>query len=101
MVASEAAPFVKTGGLADVIAALPCALVRLGHSVDVVIPRYRGIAAGEPVGRVTVPLGRQVENATVYAVVEAGVRRVFIEQAGYFDREYLYGAVGHDYPGQS
>ncbi len=98
MVASEAAPFVKTGGLADVIAALPCALVRLGHSVDVVIPRYRGIAAGEPVGRVTVPLGRQVENATVYAVVEAGVRRVFIEQAGYFDREYLYGAVGHDYP---
>ena len=51
MVASEAAPFAKTGGLADVLGALPAALVRLGHSVDVVIPRYRGIDAGAPVAR--------------------------------------------------
>ncbi len=98
MVASEAAPFAKTGGLADVVAALPRALARLGYSVDIVIPRYRGIAAGEPIGRVTVPLGGQVANATVYAVAEAGVRTVFVEHAGYFDRDYLYGAVGHDYP---
>ena len=98
MVASEAAPFAKTGGLADVVAALPRALVRLGHSVDVVIPRYRGIEAGAPVGRVTVPLVRQVKHATIYAVVEAGVRTVFVKHAGYFDRDYLYGAVGHDYP---
>ena len=98
MVASEAAPFAKTGGLADVVAALPRALVRLGHSVDVVIQRYRGIAAGEPIWRVAGPLGRQVANATVYAVADAGVRTVFVDHAGYFDRDYLYGAVGHDYP---
>ena len=98
MVASEAAPFAKTGGLADVVAALPRALARLGYSVDIVIPRYRGIAAGEPIGQVTVPLGGQVANATVYAVAEAGVRTVFVDHAGYFDRDYLYGAVGHDYP---
>ena len=98
MVASEAAPFAKTGGLADVVAALPRALARLGHSVDVVIPRYRGIEAGTPIGRVTVPLGRQVEEATIHAVVEAGVRTVFVDHAGYFDRDHLYGAVGHDYP---
>ena len=52
MVASEAAPFAKTGDLADVVAVLPPALAQLGHSVDVVIPRYRGIAAGELVARV-------------------------------------------------
>ena len=98
MVASEVAPFAKTGGLADVVAALPRALARLGHSVDVVIPRYRGIAAGEPLARVTVPLGGQVADATVYAVAEPGVRTIFVGHADYFDRDYLYGAVGHDYP---
>ena len=98
MVASEAAPFAKTGGLADVVAGLPRALARLGHSVDVVIPRYRGIAAGEPIARVTVPFGGQVVDATVHAVTESGVRTLFVDQAGYFDRDYIYGAVGHDYP---
>ena len=67
MVASEALPFAKTGGLADVLGALPRALARLGHEVDVVIPRYRGITAGEPIGRVSVPLGRQVTDAEVFA----------------------------------
>jgi starch synthase len=98
MVASEAAPFAKTGGLADVVAGLPRALVRLGHSVDVVIPRYRGITAGELIARVAVPLGGHVEDAIVHAVAEPGVRWVFVGHAGYFDRDYLYGAVGHDYP---
>ena len=46
MIASECVPFAKTGGLADVVGALPRALTNLGHRVDVVIPRYRGIAAG-------------------------------------------------------
>ena len=42
MVASEARPFAKTGGLADVCGALPRALARLGHRVTIVLPRYRG-----------------------------------------------------------
>src|SRR5271155_448773 len=41
-VASEGLPFSKTGGLADVIEALPKALVAQGHDVAVVLPRYRG-----------------------------------------------------------
>jgi starch synthase len=98
MVASEAAPFAKTGGLADVVGALPRALVRLGHSVDVVMPRYRGISIGEPMGEVSVPLGPQVTNTPAYAVTEAGVRTIFIDHPGYYDRDHLYGAVGHDYP---
>ena len=97
MIASEAAPFAKTGGLADVVAALPRALARLDHSVDVVIPRYRGIVAGEPIARVTVPLGGQIADATVYAVAQPGVRTIFVSHPGYFDRDYIYGAVGHDY----
>jgi starch synthase len=98
MIASEAAPFAKTGGLADVAGALPRALARIGHTVDVLMPRYRGIKAGNPIGRVTVPLGGQVADASIYAVSEGGTRVLFVEHAGYFDRDYLYGAVGHDYP---
>ncbi len=98
MVASEAAPFAKTGGLADVGTALPRALVRLGHSVDVVIPRYRGITAGKPVGQVSVPLGRQVTKTPVFAVTEAGVRTCFVDHPEYYDRDHLYGVDGRDYP---
>ena len=98
MVASEAAPFAKTGGLADVVAALPRALARLGHSVDVVIPRYRGIAAGEPIARARVPMGGQVAYAAIYAVAEGRVRTMFVDHKDYFDRDGLYGAAGYDYP---
>ncbi|HEY6361976.1 MAG TPA: glycogen synthase GlgA [Vicinamibacterales bacterium] len=97
MVASEAVPFAKTGGLADVLGALPRALARLGHEVDVVIPRYRGITAGEPIRRVIVPLGRQVTEADVFATTTDDVRTVFVGHAGYFDRDYLYGTGGHDF----
>src|SRR3954470_16761294 len=97
MVASEAVPFAKTGGLADVMGALPRALVRLGHSVDVVMPRYRGIQA-EPLGRIAVSLGPVTTDADLLAVTANGVRTVFIDRPDYFDRDYLYGASGHDYP---
>jgi len=91
-------PFAKTGGLADVIGALPTALGRLGHDVDVVMPRYRGITAGEPAGRVTVRLGGQVADAMVRIVVKDRVRTIFIDQPPYFDRDFLYGTAGQDYP---
>ncbi|MDA1184391.1 MAG: glycogen synthase GlgA [Acidobacteria bacterium] len=98
MVASEAAPFAKTGGLADVTAALPRALARLGHAVDLVMPRYGGITIGEPIGRITVPLGRVVADAMVYAETQAGVRTVFLDHPGFYHRDGLYGADGADYP---
>ena len=47
MIASEAAPFSKTGGLADVASALPRALGRLGHEVTLFTPRYAGVSAGQ------------------------------------------------------
>ena len=106
-VASEAVPFAKTGGLADVIGALPLALARLGHTVDVVMPRYRGITAGERAGQVTVRLGGQVAEAGIWiaergpeesAPSQAQVRTVFIDQPTYYDRDFLYGTAGQDYP---
>ena len=96
MVSSEALPFAKTGGLADVVGALPRALVRLGHEVDVVMPRYRGIG-GEHVGRISVALGTQITDSDVYATVADGVRTVFIDHRAYYDRDYLYGTAGRDY----
>lgn len=97
MVASEAVPFAKTGGLADVVGALPRALARLGHEVEVVIPRYRGVTAGERIGRITVTLGTQPLDAGVYAVSVEGVRTVFIDQPAYFDRDGIYGTHGQDF----
>ena len=94
MVASEVAPFAKTGGLADVLGALPRALARLGHDVEVVMPRYRGVTAGDRVGRITVRLGERQLDAGVFAVSADGVRIVFIDQPSYFDREGLYGEGG-------
>lgn len=42
-VSSEVAPFIKTGGLADVAGSLPQALAREGHEVKVILPLYEGI----------------------------------------------------------
>ena len=98
MVGSEAQPFAKTGGLADVLGALPRALTRLGHTVDLVIPRYRGIGVGDPIGRVRVALGGQIDDAHMYAIEVDGLRTIFVGHPAYFDREYLYGAAERDYP---
>src|ERR671912_2834297 len=98
MVASEALPYAKSGGLADVLSGLPRALARLGHHVDVVIPRYRGITAGTPIGRVGVSLGGQTIDAGLFAHISDGVRTILIDHPAYFDRDYLYGTAGHDYP---
>ncbi len=97
MVASEAAPFAKTGGLADVLGALPRALSQLGHSVDVVLPRYRGITAGKPIGRLLVPQGELGAAAAVFSHCDGGVQTLFVEHPAYFDRESLYGEGGQDY----
>jgi starch synthase len=98
MVASEAVPFAKTGGLADVVGALPRALVRLGHEIDVVMPRYRGIDAGTRTGRISVKLGSIGTDADVFEATTDGVTTIFIDHPAYFDRDLLYGAAGHDYP---
>ena len=98
MVASEAVPFAKTGGLADVLAALPLALGQLGHRVTVVMPRYRGIQAGDQIGRFAVPLpGPPLEAGIWEQMVARNVRVLFVECAALYDREALYGTGNDDY----
>jgi starch synthase len=96
MVASESVPFAKSGGLADVIGALPAALQRLGHEVIVIIPKYRSIDA-ERFGlerffdSMGVWMGTTQEWCAVdRATSPAGVPVFFIESAKYFDRYGLY-----------
>lgn len=100
-VASEGLPFSKTGGLADVVGALPKALVAEGHEVAVVLPRYRGIEAASVVmPSLTIPMGgaRLRFPAIVDGALAGGVRYFFVDDPAYFDREGLYGAAGKDYP---
>jgi starch synthase len=75
MIASEAQPFSKTGGLADVATALPKALGRLGHDVTLITPRYRGIAGGPIVDRVSLELASHRFSANlIEARTEGGAR---------------------------
>jgi starch synthase len=98
MVTSEALPFAKTGGLADVLGALPAALVGLGHAVDVVLPLYRGIQPDRVLSELEIVDGLQTRRVPFHASIHEGVQYVFVDWPAYFERDYLYGAVGHDYP---
>jgi starch synthase len=99
MVASEVSPFAKTGGLADVAGALPLALARLGHSVTLVMPRYRGMEKGEAAGARQLELGGR-QHAIRYFRLPAGerVEVVSIDAPELYDREGLYGTAAEDYP---
>ncbi len=99
-VASEGLPFSKTGGLADVVEALPKALAALGHEVAVVLPRYRGTKASTVVvPSLTIPMGERLRfPAVADGTLLAGVRYYFVDDPAYFDREQLYGEKGKDYP---
>jgi len=99
-VASEALPYAKTGGLADVIEALPRALVKLGHELAVFLPRYRGIKSTSVlVPSMTIPLGTRLRfPAITNGGVHRGVRYFFLDDPFYFDREGIYGDRNREYP---
>ena len=100
MVASEAQPYAKTGGLADVAGALPGALARLGHSVTLVMPRYREVGAvGRPERRLALTMGgRRFDVGLVEVAHGPRERVVLVECDELYDREGLYGAGGHEHP---
>jgi starch synthase len=101
--ASEAAPFAKTGGLADVAGSLPPALAELGHEVTVVMPRYRQVDVAayrlKPVFSLFVPLGTWRERCDVLkGKLGRNVTVYFINKDVYYDRPELYGTAQADYP---
>jgi starch synthase len=101
-VASEGVPFSKTGGLADVVGALPKALAELGHQVSVYLPLYKQTKLTNPqvVARsITVPFDDRYRFCSVVSGGElAGVKFYFVEYPPYFDRDALYGTPAGDYP---
>lgn len=94
MVSSEASPWAKTGGLADVVEALPKALVAAGHDVCVVIPRYMHAFAA-PAERIVdwmpISLGGTVYDTAIYRLVQDGVTIFYVDHPGIYAREGLYG----------
>ncbi len=106
--ASECVPFSKTGGLADVVGALPRALATLGHQVSVYLPRYRQTKLTDPqtvVRSITIPFDDKYRFCSVVTAdtntppgARSGVRFYFVDYPLYFDREALYGTAAGDYP---
>jgi starch synthase len=99
LIGSEALPFSKSGGLADVLGALPPALARLGWDVTLAVPRYRGVAEGVLLDHFPVTVGGYVRDVGFFEVGLAdGARALLIDCPDLFDRETLYGADSTDYP---
>jgi len=99
-VSSEGLPYSKTGGLADVVEALPKALSEMDHEVAILLPRYRGNKTTSTiVSSLTIPLG---DSLRFPALAEGQpvdrVRYFFVDDPAYFDRDQLYGDKSGDYP---
>ncbi len=102
--ASECAPWAKTGGLADVISALPRTLAKFGHKLSVFIPYYRQVAKAAPNASVVVPsvtIPFPSYNRFVRVLdggKNEGVHTYFIDCPELFDRESFYATPSGDYP---
>ncbi len=102
--ASECAPFAKTGGLAEVVAALPREMVKLGHEATVYLPFYSRVRAQMQeelkyaLRSITIPF--RYYNRFVGIVdggLRDGVKFYFVDCPELFDRKELYGPQGGDY----
>lgn len=94
--ASEAVPFAKTGGLADVAGTLPRELVKLGADIRLIMPKYKAIPQSfvdrmEYIGYVYVDLAWRHQYCAVLKLEHEGVLVYFIDNEYYFDRDGLYG----------
>ena len=94
--ASEVAPFIKTGGLADVAGSLPNALAKLGHDVRVILPLYSAISAMWRrqmtfLKSFHFPLSWRNAYCGLFSLAYQGLTYYFIDNEYYFQREGLYG----------
>ena len=95
-VAAEGAPFSKTGGLGDVIGALPKSLVRNGHQVGVILPYYDAVEAKfgdqvEDLFHFEVKVGWRSQYVGLKKIHLDGVDFYFIDNQHYFFRGHVYG----------
>ncbi len=108
MAASEVAPFAKTGGLADVVGAVPKSLAAFGQTVSVFMPLYSMVrkncaAMTDTRTTVTVTVGDKTVSARIHKAFLPGspVPVYLVENDDYYQREGLYGKGGADYPDNS
>ena len=100
--ASECVPFVKTGGLADVVGALAPVLAKEGHDVRVIMPLYAAIPE-KYVEKMThvcdfeVELGWRKQYCGIEMIEQDGVKWYFMDNKFYFGRPYIYGMGGDEY----
>lgn len=100
--ASECVPFVKTGGLADVVGALAPVLAKQGHDVRVILPMYTAISQKwqnqmEYLLDFEVQLGWRRQYCGVQILKKDGVTYYFLDNKYYFGRPYIYGLGGDEY----
>ena len=94
--ASEAVPFCKTGGLADVAGSLPQALAKAGNEVAVILPLYQRVSDSWKdqmsfVCNIEVPLGWRRVYCGLFRMDKDGVIWYFVDNEYYFKRDSLYG----------
>ena len=101
---SEMTPLARTGGLGDVLEALPAALAAKGHEVSVVLPCYQGLREDSKLGvkstgvEITVQVGSKRLPAEILECrAPNGVQAFLIRRDEYFDRKGLYGVDGRAY----
>jgi starch synthase len=100
MVSSEAAPWAKTGGLADVVGALPSALRDFGDEAAVVIPRFGSIdltSARRVYDHLPIYLGAARYDTAIYQA-PGDFPMYLVDCPALFDRKGFYGEAGIDYP---
>jgi starch synthase len=102
-VASECVPWASSGGLGEVVGALPPQLVKLGHDVSVYLPYYRQVREKAPekkylIRSLTIPFQNYDRFAAVLdGGVQEGVQFYFVSCPELFDREWLYGSPAGEY----
>lgn len=102
-VASEIAPFAKTGGLADVAGALPKSLSKIGMSVQLFMPLYKGIAEQFALtldGEISFMFQQRMRNVKIFKGVlpKTNINTYFLDEPGLYLRNGLYQENGKDYP---
>ncbi|MGB6159674.1 MAG: glycogen synthase GlgA [Acidobacteriaceae bacterium] len=101
--ASECSPWAKTGGLGEVVRALPRQIAALGHKATVYIPYYRQVREQAPekhyaVRSITIPFQNYNRFAAILdGGVHDGVQMYFVDCPELFDREFLYGTPSGEY----
>ncbi|MBP2651604.1 MAG: glgA 3 [Firmicutes bacterium] len=96
IVAAEAVPFIKTGGLGDVAGSLPKELKKQGTDARIVLPKYHDIPKYWQekmtfLGHITVPLGWRRQYCGLFMLEEAQITYYFLDNEYYFKRRGIYG----------